>query len=193
MDILTALGLSIPAGLNAYIPLLAVALAQRFEWLSLREPFDVLGSWWMIAIIAVLLAVEIVADKVPAVDHANDIIQTVVRPAAGGIVAVAGSGSASTVSPWVLVLMGVIFAGGVHAAKATARPVVNATTAGVGAPVVSTVEDTGAVAISAIAIAVPILVVFLLALFVFALWWLWRRERRKRRRETGQTPDPDGG
>jgi hypothetical protein len=67
----------------------------------------------------------------------------VVRPAAGGIVAVAGSGSASTVSPWLLVVIGAFFAGGVHAAKATARPVVNVTTAGLGAPLVSTAEDTG--------------------------------------------------
>lgn len=187
MDILTALGLSIPAGLNAYIPLLAVALAQRFDWLELREPFDILGSWWMITIIAVLLVVEVVADKVPAVDHVNDIVQSVVRPAAGGIVAVAGSGSASEVSPWVLILMGVIFAGGIHAAKATTRTVVNATTAGVGAPVMSTAEDTGAVAISAIAIAIPILIVFVIAAIIFGMWWwFWRRERTKRR-ETERT------
>lgn len=182
MDILTSLGLSIPAGLNAYIPLLAVALAQRFEWLSLREPFDILGTWWMIAIIAVLLVVEIVADKVPAVDSVNDMVQTGIRPAAGAIVAVAASGTGSTVSPWLLVLMGVLFAGGVHAAKATARPAVNATTAGVGASLVSTVEDTGAVALSVVAIALPILIVFLLAIFAAVLWWLWRRERRKSKR-----------
>ena len=54
MELLTALGLAIPAGLNAYVPLLAVALAQRFGWLRLRAPFDVLGEVWMIAVIAVL-------------------------------------------------------------------------------------------------------------------------------------------
>ena len=140
MEILTALGLAIPAGLNAYIPLLAIALAQRFNWLELKQPFDIIGEWWMIAIIAVLLVVEIVADKVPIVDHINDIIQTFIRPAAGGIVAVASAGSASNVSPWLLVLTGVLLAGSVHAVKATMRPVVNVTTAGVGAPVVSAAE-----------------------------------------------------
>ena len=155
MDILTSLGLSIPAGLNAYIPLLAVALAQRFDWLALRSPFDALGEWWMISVIAVLLVVEIIADKIPAVDHVNDIVQTFIRPAAGAIVAVAASGSASQVSPWLLVLAGVLLAGGVHVAKAVARPVVNASTAGIGAPVVSTAEDAGAVALSVTAIAAP--------------------------------------
>lgn len=183
MDILTALGLSMPAGLNAYIPLLAVALAERFGWLTLREPFDVLGSWWMIAIIAVLLAVEIVADKVPGVDSANDMVQSFVRPAAGAIVAVAASGQASSVRPWVLVLMGVLLAGGVHVAKATARPVVNATTAGVGAGAVSTAEDAGAVAMSAVAIAMPVFVIFLMVGLVVILVLLWRRRRRGRRRD----------
>lgn len=179
MELLTALGLSLPAGLNAYIPLLAVALAQRFGWLELAEPFDVMGEWWMIAVIAVLLVIEVVADKVPAVDSVNDAIQTFVRPAAGGIVAVATAGSATEVSPWLLVLAGVVLAGGVHAAKATTRPAVNATTAGAGAPVVSAIEDVGAVAMSAVAIAAPVLVAVMAAGLVYLFWRLWQRKRER--------------
>ncbi|MRS11933.1 MAG: DUF4126 domain-containing protein [Actinobacteria bacterium] len=178
MELLTALGLAVPAGLNAYIPLLAIALAQRFEWLALKEPFDVMGEWWMIAVIGVLLVIEIVADKVPAVDHINDIIQTFIRPAAGGVVAVAVAGSATDVSPWLLVLAGVLLAGGVHAAKATTRPAVNVTTAGFGAPVVSAAEDVGAVILSAAAIVAPILVAFLAAGLAYSFWRLWQRKKR---------------
>lgn len=177
MEILTALGLSIPAGLNAYIPLLAIALAQRFEWLSLKQPFDVMGEWWMIAIIAVLLVIEMVADKVPAVDHLNDVIQTFIRPAAGGIVAVAAAGSGTDVSPWLLVLAGVLLAGSVHAAKATTRPAVNVTTAGMGAPVVSAAEDVGAILLSALAIIAPYLVIFLAAGLAYSFWRLWQRKK----------------
>ena len=186
-SLLTALGLSIPAGLNAYIPLLAVALSQQFGWLELRPPFDILGEWWMIAIIAVLLAIEIVADKVPAVDNVNDVIQTFVRPAAGGIVAVAAAGSATDVAPWLLVLMGVLLAGGTHAVKATARPVVHVTTAGTGGPAVSTAEDAGAVVLSVIAIVAPILVAFMLAGLIYLLWRLW-----KSRRTPSSEPFADG-
>lgn len=178
MELLTALGLSVPAGLNAYVPLLAVALAERFDLLELKAPFDLLGEWWLIAVIAVLLAVELVADKIPAVDHVNDAIQTFVRPAAGGIVAVAAAGNATDVSPWFLVLAGVLLAGGMHAAKATARPVVNATTGGAGAPVASAVEDAGAVVLSIVAIIAPVLVAVLLIVFAVVLWRLWRRPRR---------------
>ena len=177
MELLTALGLAIPAGLNAYIPLLAVALAERFDLLQLKAPFDVMGEWWMIGVIAVLLLIEIVADKVPVVDHVNDVIQTVVRPAAGGVVAVAAAGSATEVSPWLLVLAGVLLAGGVHAVKATARPAVNVTTAGVGGPVVSAFEDAGAVVLSIAAILAPVLMVFLAAGIVYSLWRLWQRQQ----------------
>ena len=56
------------------------------------------------------------------------------------------------------VAAGVLIALCVHGVKATARPVVNATTAGFGAPVVSTVEDVGSVVMSLVAILLPILV-----------------------------------
>ena len=62
-------------------------------------------------------------------------------------------------------------------AKAVARPVVNASTAGIGAPVVSTAEDAGAVALSVTAIAAPILVVVVLVAVFVLLWWLWKRSR----------------
>jgi hypothetical protein len=186
VDVLSGLTLAAPAGLNAYIPLLAVALAERFGWVQLRVPFDGLGSWWVIALIAVLLAVEVVADKVPAVDHANDVIQTVVRPAAGGLLAVSSSHQ-GTVEPLALLVAGVLIAGGVHAVKATARPVVNVSTAGAGAPVVSTAEDVLAVIGTVLALLVPILAAILIVLAVIAaIMWI----RRRRRRAGGEPSTP---
>ena len=180
MDVITGIALAAPAGLNAYIPLLAVALSERFGWLTLREPFDVLGEWWVIALIAVLLIVEIIADKIPAVDHANDAIQTIVRPAAGGLLAVAASG-AGEIRPVVLVVIGILMAGGVHAAKATARPALNAVSGGTAAPVTSTVEDITAVGMSVMAIVVPLLALLLALAFLGIVAWLLFRWRRKRR------------
>lgn len=178
MDPISSLTLAAPAGLNAYIPLLGLALAERFGWVHLGKPLDVLGSWWIIALIVVLLVVEIVADKVPAVDHANDAVQTVVRPAVGGLVALSASGHAS-VSPVVLVVAGVLIAGGVHTAKATARPAVNVSTAGVGAPVVSTIEDVVAVIMTVLAFVAPFLAAALIILAVVVVVVMVRRWRRR--------------
>ncbi|MBS3956181.1 MAG: DUF4126 domain-containing protein [Clostridiales bacterium] len=175
MDILTGLGLAIPAGLNAYIPLLVVAVAQQLGWIELAEPYALLGEWWAIALIAVLLAIEMVADKVPAVDHVNDAIQTFVRPAAGGLLFVAAAGNAEWVHPAVWVVAGVLVAGSVHAAKATARPAVNVSTAGTGAPLVSFAEDVAAFVATVVALVAPVLVVLTVATTVLVFV---RRRRR---------------
>jgi uncharacterized membrane protein len=186
LDILSGLTLAAPAGLNAYIPLLVVALAERLGWLHLDEPYDMLGSWWAIALIAVLLVVEVVADKVPAVDHANDAVQTFVRPAAGGLLAVAASGQ-GTASSVVLLVAGILIAGGVHAVKATARPAVNVSTAGIGAPVVSTIEDIGAFVVTVLALVVPVLA---LVVIVAVIVWAVVVVRRWRRRATVEGREP---
>lgn len=178
MELLTALGLAIPAGLNAYIPLLTVAIAQKMQWISLDSPYSALGEWWAIALITVLLIVEIVADKVPAVDHVNDVVQTFVRPAAAGLIAAAAAAGNDYVHPVVLVVAGILLAGGVHAVKASARPVVNTATAGTGAPVVSVVEDVAAVVMSVLAIVVPALLIALVVVLAVILALRWRRWRR---------------
>ncbi len=188
VDVLTGITLAAPAGVNAYIPLLAVALAERFGWVQLRQPFDLMGSWWFIALVAVLLLVELIADKVPAVDHVNDAIQTFVRPAAGGLVAVASSGQ-GRIEPWLLLAAGVVIAGGVHAVKASARPVINAATGGVGAPVVSTAEDVGAAGVTVMAFVLPLLTFLLvIAGIAFAVWAILRWRRRRAGQHTDAEP-----
>lgn len=182
MDILTAIGLALPAGLNAYIPLLGLAVAERLGVIELASPWSAIGEWWAIALVSVLLGVELFADKVPAVDHVNDVLQTFVRPAAGAVVAVAASGQAGENYPLAMVALGLVLAGGVHAAKASARPVVNATTGGVGAPVASAIEDVVAVASTALAILLPTMVLALLVLFAWAWWRFYRRRRIARAR-----------
>src|SRR4029453_7369827 len=169
LEVLTGTGLAASAGLNAYIPLLTMGLLARFTGLiDLPVGWEWLADGWVIGILAVLLAVEVVADKVPIVDHFNDVVQTVVRPTAGGLAFGAGSasqtvtvtdpGSFFSSHQWVPISAGLGIALGVRGLKARARPVVNATTAGVGAPVASTAEDFSSVVLSLMAILVPILV-----------------------------------
>ena len=179
MQFLTALGLAVPAGLNAYIPLLAVGIAHDAGLMKLSAPFDLLGSWWALALMGVLLIVEMIADKVPGADHVNDVIHSVVRPAAGGVLAVAPA-KGTGVDPALLVLLGILVAGGVHAVKATSRPVVNTATGGLGAPVASAIEDGAALVTSVLAVVAPILVAVALAAIVAFFVWLYRRKRGKR-------------
>ena len=182
MNLATAFGLSTAAGLNAYIPLLVVALLARLTPLiTLSEPYDALSSWWVIGTLAVLAAVEFLVDKIPAVDTANDVIQTFIRPTAGAIL-FAASTKTIGLHPVLGAICGVILAGGVHVVKAGGRPVVAATTAGMGDPIVSTVEDVISLVTSVIAVVAPFLIAALLAISLALLaWWYTRRRRRRTR------------
>ena len=185
---LTGLGLSAAAGLNAYIPLLLVGVLARFtDVLTLPEPYRWIQSGWALGVVAVLLAAELVLDKVAVVDHVNDLVQTLVRPTVGGVIfAATGAAEQADASPWmrehpwVGVLLGVVVAGAVHATKATVRPLVNATTAGAGTPVVSAAEDAASLGMSLVAVFLPLLVVVALLLLAWAGVALFRRARRRR-------------
>lgn len=179
-----AFGLSGSAGLNAYIPLLMVALAARFPTgdplVKLQPPYDLMGSWWAIGLLAILLVIEIVADKIPAVDTVNDGIQTFVRPAAGAILFAGSANVITEIHPVLALAAGLLVAGGVHATKTAARPVVTVSTAGVGNPIVSTLEDIVAFVVSLLAIILPIIAAILLAVFIIFVLVLVRRWRRRK-------------
>lgn len=202
MELMTGFGLATAAGLNAYIPLLSMGLLDRYTSLvNLPQGWAWLANGWVLAIVAVLLLVEIVADKVPALDSVNDAVQTFIRPTAGGIVfgsgtaaqtaAVADPAEFARTGQWVPVAIGVVTALVVHLTKTAVRPAANVATAGVAAPVLSTIEDVTSVSLTFIAILIPALVLIVLVALVWAAVWLLRRRRRNRRPTPRPTPRTD--
>jgi hypothetical protein len=182
-SIFSAFGLSASAGLNAYIPLLIVALLARFtNLIKLNSPWDTLTNGWVIGLLVVLSVVEFFADKVPAVNHINDIIQTFVRPVAGAILFAASAQVVTDIHPVLSIAAGLLVAGGVHAIKAAAiRPAVTATTAGAGNIPVSIAEDVISTILSILSIVIPVLIAVTLILFTsWVIWLLWRRANRIR-------------
>lgn len=181
LSVFSAFGLSSSAGLNAYLPLLVVALLARFtDLVTLRPPWDALESWWVIGVLAVLLLIETLVDKVPAVDSVNDVIQTFIRPVAGAILFAANAGGIGEAHPVLAMICGLLVAGGVHAVKATARPVVTGTTGGLLNPLVSLLEDVLSFVMAVLSILAPILGLLLLALVI--AWFIRRHTRRRERR-----------
>ena len=180
--IFTAFGLSASAGLNAYIPLLLVGLIGRYtELMKLNAPWDTLSNPWIILMLSGLVIVEMLADKLPAVNHVNDLIQTLIRPAAGAVAFAASANVVTDVSPVLALACGLLVAGSVHVAKAGAvRPMVTATTGGAGNIPVSIAEDIVSTVLSIVAIVLPILVgTLMVVLAAFIIWWLYRRANRE--------------
>lgn len=198
LEFLTGAGLAVSAGLNAYIPLLALGLAGRFlDVVNLPASWAWLENPWVLGILGILLAIELVADKIHVVDHVNDWIQTVVRPTAGGLAF--GSGSTATTAAvtnpeaffsgnqWFPIALGVVIALAVHVAKSAIRPMINVASAGILTPVVSAAEDVGSVAMAILAILIPVLVIVAIPI---AAWLLWRLARRVRKRNGRSRKEP---
>lgn len=182
-NIFSAFGLSASAGLNAYIPLLVVSLMAKYtNLIHLQEPWDVMTSWWVIGVLIFLSLIEFFADKIPAVNHVNDIVQSFVRPTAGAIVFAATATQIGDVNPVLALIAGLLVSGGVHAVKSLAiRPAVTATTGGAGNIPVSMAEDAASTAVSFLSVIVPVVIACVLVLITTII--VTRMIFKKRRTE----------
>ncbi|MBO0979822.1 DUF4126 domain-containing protein [Microbacterium sp. SD291] len=199
IEFIIGTSLAASAGLNAWMPLFLLGLADRLlPAMELPPAWSWLSGDIALWVVGVLLVLEIVADKIPALDSVNDVVQSILRPAAGGIAFGAGSGAQTIAvddptsffsdNAWVPVAVGIAIALVVHVAKATTRVAANATTGGLAAPVLSTAEDGASFALAAAAILVPVLAAVLLVVLAIAvIAIIRRRSRRRRERDADQS------
>lgn len=177
------IGLAAATGLKTFLPLLMLSLATRFQLfgVELNDSFAWVASTPALVALAVATGVEFLADKVPVLDNALSVVGAVTRPAAG--IVAAGSVFAG-VDPVVAAVAGVILGAptalALHGAQSGVRLGSTATTAGLGNPVLSLVEDVLSFVLVLWAFVVPLLVPVLVALLLFGLWRLARRVSRGR-------------
>ena len=157
------------AGLRAFVPLLVAGLAARFDLLPLAARFDWLASDAALVVFGVAFVVEVLGDKIPLVDHGLDLLGTLVKPAAGTLLA---AGVLRDLGPVPSAALGLIAGGGVaatvHLTKAKLRLVSTAATLGLANPLLSLVEDLVALVSAVAAILVPLLLL-LAAVTVLAI------------------------
>lgn len=174
-----AIALAACAGLRAWLPLFAAGLLARLGVAEVGESFEWIGSTPALIVFGVATVIEIVADKVPALDHALDTISTVIRPAAGAVVAAAVLVRIDDplIASVVGLLVGAPVAFAPHVAKASARAVSTGTTAGFANPALSVLEDVAAIALAVLAFVAPILIAIavIAGAFFFARWLRRRR------------------
>ncbi|HEV7768971.1 MAG TPA: DUF4126 domain-containing protein [Thermoanaerobaculia bacterium] len=182
LAVLLGLGLSASTGLNTFLPLLLLSAAARFHvaGIELGQRFDWLSSDVAIIILIVASVVEIIADKIPAVDHFLDSIGTFIRPLAA-TVATASVLTGADVNPTVAAVVGLMIGAptslGFHTLKAGTRIASSAATFGCANPILSLIEDVISLGLTLIAIFIPLFVPVAIALLV---WLLWRVAKRLR-------------
>jgi len=176
------IGLAACAGLRAWLPLLLAGLLARGGVIELGTSFRFISSNRALVLFAVATLVEMIGDKVPAVDHALDALSTVLRPAAGSLLAASVMWQIS--DPLTAVALGVAVGAPSalvpHAAKTILRAGSTALTGGLANPVLSLLEDLAAVVLFALSVVVPVLVAAALLLVAFLLL----------RRVTRRSPTP---
>jgi len=185
VDLLQSIALGIAlaacAGLRAWLPMLAVGLSVRFAVLPLGDSFRFLGSNTALTVFLVATVIELIADKIPVVDHALDALSTFLKPVAG--IVLAASVLWTVDDPIVALALGVMVGAPAsllpHTAKATVRGVLSPMTAGLAAPVLSVIEDVIAFGLVALAILAPFVVAAGFILFALVTGkFIWRRRDR---------------
>lgn len=188
-QVVMGVGLAASAGLRAFLPLLLVGLAGRFDVLPLSESFAWMAGNPALNVFAVAVVVEVLADKVPVVDNVLDSVQVFVKPVAGAVLVASVVTDLTPLQSAVLAIVtGGATAGGVQLAKAKTRFVSTLSTAGLANPVLSVGEDVGAAAGSVASILLwPLAILVMLGAFAMAALVLSRRRRRP------VVPDRPGG
>lgn len=149
--VMASLGVLLAAatGLRAFIPPFILACVGGLGWIRLGDGFTWLASPLVIGTLGAAIVVEILADKVPLVDHCVDAVQFLVKPVAGAITAAAAVGGTDPAIPAMAALLaGGAVAGATHTAKAATRAGSTASTGGTANPVLSVIEDVLALAVA---------------------------------------------
>ena len=186
-SVFAAVGLSAAAGLNAYLPLLIGAVLERLDVVDLGDPFGALSSNAGIAVLAVLLAADLVGDKIPGIDHLLHMAGIVIHPVAGAMLFVGQTGVDTGIPAAVAAVLGAATAETLHGARASVRPASTASTAGIGNPFLSLGEDVTSLALTILAFALPLLALLLALALIAGVVGLAGRFRR------GGRGTPGGG
>jgi len=172
------IGLAACAGIRAWLPLLLAGGLARWGVIELGPSFDFISSNRALILFGVATVIEILGDKIPAVDHALDSISTVLRPAAGSLLAASVLWQVS--DPLTALALGVAVGAPTslvpHAAKSVLRAASTTLTGGLANPLISVLEDVLAFGLFILTVLVPVLVAA--TMIVIAIMVVRRLARR---------------
>lgn len=195
MPLVASSGLA--SGVNAYLVVLVLGLADRF-WQLAQVP-DVLARTDVLVVAGAFYAVEFVADKIPYVDSSWDAVSTAIRPTIGAVVALLLAGDVSSLEQAVYAVVGGGTALASHTVKAGLRLAINTSPEPVTNATTSVLEDVGVAAVVLLAVTHPWIAltvallllasgVSLVVILVRRIRRGWRRWRQRRGQPAGSPP-----
>jgi hypothetical protein len=135
-------------------------------------------------VLGLVFLLDLIGDKIVVIDHVLHLAGTVVAPVSGAIVFVAQENLLSDIHPLLAAGAGMALGESAHLLRSAARPVVTASSGGVGNPIVSVIEDVVSAVLTVFAVIVPVLAFLSVVGLVVAVVLLVRRWRRRGGRTT---------
>ena len=186
--IMIGLALSAACGLRVFVPLLVLSVAAKVGMLALGTSLGWIGSTEAIIAFSVATVLEIVAYKVPWLDHILDTVASPAAVMAGTIVSASQIGAISGVSPLMQWSCALIVGGGIaglmQTGSVSTRVASTVVTGGMANPFISIIQTVMAIVTSVLAVLVPILAIVLVAIMLFAagivVFWIARARRSRR-------------
>ncbi len=182
-----AMGFALAAcvGLRAFLPLLVAGLAARGGYVDLGASFQWMETTPALVVFGSAFVFEVLADKIPWLDHALHAAEVFVKPAVATLLA---ASLLTNLDPAFAVALGLIGGGtvaaSVQALRGGARIASTATTGGLANPLLSIIDDGLAMVGTALAFLVPIIAAILLLGIAAIGIWIYRRSMRAR--QTGE-------
>lgn len=169
------------SGLRLYAVLFIVGGVGYAGWVDLPAGLAVLSHPLVLAASGFMCLVEFLADKIPGVDSAWDVVQTFIRIPAGAALAASVFGESSTATMLAAAILGGSLAAGSHLAKTGGRAVINTSPEPFSNWTASFGEEFAVGTVLWLAFAHPVVALAVLAVLVLLMLWLipkvWRMLR----------------
>jgi hypothetical protein len=183
------------SGIRLYAVLFVVGGLGFLQWIDLPQGLALLAHPWVLAASGFMAAVEFLADKVPGVDSAWDLVHTFIRIPAGAALAASVFGDEPGAMMLAAAIVGGSLAAGSHLAKAGARAVINTSPEPFSNWAASFGEELTVGALLWLAFAYPLAALLVVAALTLLMIWivpkLWRFVRggfERIRRALGAAP-----
>lgn len=180
LGLMAGLGLSATCGFRVFVPLLGISIAAQSGHLTLAPGFLWLGTWPAIITLGAATLCEVAGYYLPWFDNLLDTIATPAALVAGTIATASMITEVSPMMQWSLaIIAGGGAAGTTQAASVMVRGLSSTTTAGIGNPVISTVELVGSIIGTIIAIVIPVIAMILMLTFAVIIYrWIFQQKKK---------------
>lgn len=179
LSIFLGIGLATSAGFRVFLPLFAMSLAAHFQIIPLNESLAWVGGFPAMIALGIAMIAEILGYYLPFIDNILDTIATPLAAIAG---TVAMASTLVDLDPMLTWGLAIIAGGGTATAMqgmtTVTRLASSVKTAGLGNPVVSTVETGTAVTLSALSIFLPIIAVVIVVILFGLIYFVYRKFKK---------------